>query len=164
MAAQLDGLSRPQPALEVALAWLREHLPETSTRRLIHGDFRVGNLQVTEAGVAGVFDWEFAHWGDPAEDLAWFCLRDWRFGQVARGAGGLGPRADFYAAYEAAGGTVDRAAVRAYEVLGNLRWAAGCRWQGERYRQGRRDLELLAAEARAQEMEYEALRLIEEGA
>ena len=30
---------------------------------------------VGPAGLVGVFDWEFAHVGDPVEDLAWPCVR-----------------------------------------------------------------------------------------
>jgi len=42
-------------------------------RTLVHADFVIKNLRV-RAGVSGpellVFDWEFAHWGVPATDLA----------------------------------------------------------------------------------------------
>ena len=48
--------------------------------RLVHGDFRLGNLIVDEHGLAAVIDWELCHAGDPAEDLAWLCIRSWRFG------------------------------------------------------------------------------------
>ncbi|MFN8568014.1 MAG: hypothetical protein U0Z44_10975 [Kouleothrix sp.] len=34
-------------------------------------------------GLRAVIDWEFAHIGDPLEDLAWPCVRDWRFGNDA---------------------------------------------------------------------------------
>ena len=50
-------------------------------------------------------------------------------------------------------------------MLGNLRWAAGAVYQGERYLCGeQRDLELLAIGRRSAEMEWEAMRLIERGA
>ncbi len=40
---------------------------------LVHGDFGPQNLLLTEAGnrVTGLLDWEWAHFGDPIEDLAW---------------------------------------------------------------------------------------------
>ena len=41
--------------------------------------------------LAAVLDWELTHIGEIYEDLAWFCIRAWRFGAPeAFGAGGLG--------------------------------------------------------------------------
>ncbi|MGK0362386.1 MAG: aminoglycoside phosphotransferase (APT) family kinase protein, partial [Bradymonadia bacterium] len=128
------------------------------------GDFRTGNFMVDATGLAGVLDWEFAHWGDASEDLAWLCVRDWRFGQLDKAAGGICDRATFYQAYAAASGRpVDAARVHFWEVLGNLRWGAATAFQGLRYAAGQTDLELLAIPRRAAEMEFEALRLIEAG-
>lgn len=164
----LDRLREPHPALELAMRWLREHRPTgpgADEVTLVHGDFRTGNFLVTPQGLGAVLDWEFAHFGPPMEDLAWLCVRDWRFGQLRAPAGGLSARAPFYAAYERQSGRAVRPDhVHFYEVLGNVRWALGCIDQGERYlSQGEGDLELLAIGRRAAEMEYEALRLIEQG-
>jgi aminoglycoside phosphotransferase (APT) family kinase protein len=164
----MDRLREPHPALELAMRWLREHRPTgpgADEVTLVHGDFRTGNFLVTPQGLAAVLDWEFAHFGPPMEDLAWLCVRDWRFGQLRAPVGGLCARAPFYAAYERLSGRAVRPEhVHFYEVLGNVRWALGCIDQGERYlSQGEGDLELLAIGRRAAEMEYEALRLIEQG-
>jgi aminoglycoside phosphotransferase (APT) family kinase protein len=159
-----DGLREPRPAVEVALAWLAARAAErpASPVVLVHGDFRTGNFLVREDGLAAVLDWEFARWSAPEEDLAWLCVRDWRFGQLALAAGGVARRADFFRAYaQASGREVDGGLVRTWEVLGNVRWALGCLAQGARYAQ-RPDLELAAIARRAPEMEWEALRLIEE--
>ena len=51
---------------------------------LVHGDFRMGNLIVDDDGLAAVLDWELVHIGEVYEDLAWFCIRAWRFGAPAR--------------------------------------------------------------------------------
>ncbi len=159
----LDALP-PRPALEAALAWLRAHRPPEGEITLVHGDFRIGNFMVTPAGVEAVLDWEFAHWGSPWEDLAWLAVRDWRFGQLDRPIGGFADRASFYAAYAAASGRAPNPAeLHFWEVLGNLRWAAGALVQSQRYLAGEHDLELLAIGRRAAEMEFEALRLIEVG-
>ncbi len=72
---QLWQLGEPHPVLEVAVRWLLRDPPPCPKPVLVHGDFRVGNLMVGPAGLVGVFDWEFAHVGDPAEDLAWPCVR-----------------------------------------------------------------------------------------
>jgi aminoglycoside phosphotransferase (APT) family kinase protein len=163
--AMLDRLPEPHAALELAVLWLEENRPRLPRRTLVHGDFRTGNFMVTPEGLSAVLDWEFAHWGDPLEDVGWLCVRDWRFGNVDRPAGGLAKRREFYALYaEASGNDVDPAAVHFWEVMGNVRWGTGAVLQGQRYLSGgSRDLELLAIPRRACEMEFEALRLIETG-
>ncbi len=161
----LDALPHDRPASEFALRWLRDHAPPKGEVTLVHADFRTGNFMVTPEGLAGVLDWEFAHWGDPMEDLGWLCVRDWRFGQVKKPVGGFASRADFYAAYaEASGRAVDPARVHWWEICGNLRWGSAAAVQGQRYLKGEKDIELLAIPRRAAEMEYEALRLIQVGA
>ncbi|MEK6608273.1 MAG: phosphotransferase family protein [Myxococcota bacterium] len=163
--AMIDRLREPHPALEFALRWLSSHAPATREVVLLHGDFRTGNFMVTPLGLAAVLDWEFSHWGAPAEDLAWISLRDWRFGRLDRPVGGFGAREPFYDAYERESGRrVDRRDVRWWEIMGNVWWAAGCVCQGERYLSGEEsDLELVAISRRSAEMEFEALRLIEAG-
>jgi aminoglycoside phosphotransferase (APT) family kinase protein len=161
----MDGMAEPHPAMELAYRWLVENAPAGGDATLAHGDFRTGNFMVTPGGLAGVLDWEFAHWGSPYYDLAWISVRDWRFGVLDKPVGGFARREPFYEAYERASGRkVDRKLVHYWEVLGNLRWAGGAVYQGERYtRHGEEDLELLAIGRRACEMEWEALRLIEKG-
>lgn len=161
--AALDRTPSPRPALEYVLSWLDAHRPPPGELTLVHGDFRTGNFSVRPDGLAAIFDWEFAHWGCPLEDLAWLCLRDWRFGQVKLAAGGICAREKFYALYEEASGrSVDPELVRWWEIMSNVRWAVGAYVQGLRYLQGvESDLELIAIGRRAQEMEFEALRLID---
>ncbi|HVY47414.1 MAG TPA: phosphotransferase, partial [Minicystis sp.] len=158
-------LAEPRPGLALALAWLEEHPPTDRSVVLQHGDFRTGNFLVTPEGLSAVLDWEFAHWGCPAEDVAWLCMRTWRFGETKLPVGGFAKQDRFLAAYEEASGrAISPADVHFWEVLGNVRWAAGCVQQGERYLSGdEKDLELVAIPRRAVEMEYEALRLIETG-
>jgi aminoglycoside phosphotransferase (APT) family kinase protein len=161
----MDGLVEPHPVLELILRWLRERQPRNQEVVLVHGDFRTGNFLVTERGLAAVLDWEFAHWGTPAEDLAWICLRDWRFGALDRPAGGFASRAELYESYSAASGrAIDPEDVHWWEILENVVWALGCIYQGERYLTGaERDIELIAIARRSNEMEWEALRLIAAG-
>jgi aminoglycoside phosphotransferase (APT) family kinase protein len=163
--AMLDSLSEPHPALEYAFRWLVSHSPPDRQTVLLHGDFRTGNFLVTPTGLAAVLDWEFARWGAPAEDIGWLCVRDWRFGQNALPAGGLASREAFLEAYLAAGGVeVSLRELHWWEVMGNVRWAAGSVHQGERYLSGEEsDLEYVAIARRAPEMEWEALRLVERG-
>ncbi len=159
----LDSLSEPRPVLELAVRWLDANRPAPCPPTLCHGDFRVGNFAVNQDGLVALLDWEFAHWGDPMDDLGWLCVRDWRFGHEARAAGGLCDRATFYAAYErATGAIVDPTRVHYWELMGNLRWAIGAIYQGERYVGGpSKDLELIAIGHRVRQLEYEILRLVE---
>jgi aminoglycoside phosphotransferase (APT) family kinase protein len=161
-AAQLRSLGEPHPALELALRWLAARAPECPRLILVHRDFRIGNLMVGPTGLVAVFDWEFAHIGDPHEDLAWPCVRSWRFGQDRLKLGGVGQPEEFFAAYERAGGArVDPAAVGFWEAMGNLRWAVGCVAQAHRHLSGQApSVELASLGRRACEMELELLDLI----
>jgi aminoglycoside phosphotransferase (APT) family kinase protein len=161
--SQLAKLGDPHPALELAARWLAAHAPATDRLVLLHGDFRIGNLMVQADGLSGVLDWEFAHLGDPAEDLAWPTVRSWRFGHDQLKLGGVGGTAAFFAAYEAAGGPpVDRSAVEYWEVLGNFRWAVGCIAQAYRHLSGQTSsIELASLGRRTAEMERELLELID---
>ena len=161
----MSTMREARPALELAVLWLEANPPRGRDVTLTHGDFRTGNFMVSPEGLTGILDWEFAHFGTPHEDLAWISVRDWRFSELALPIGGFGHREPFYEAYEQASGrAVDRRDILYWEVFGNVRWAAGAALQGERYLGGdRRDLELVAIARRAVEMEFEALRLIDEG-
>jgi aminoglycoside phosphotransferase (APT) family kinase protein len=165
-ARQLWRLGEPHPVLEVVIRWLLREPPECPDPVLVHGDFRVGNLMVGPAGLVGVFDWEFTHIGDPVEDLAWPCVRSWRFGQDGLHLGGLASDDDFVRIYEdLSGRKVSREALRYWEILGNLRWAVGCVAQAHRHLSGEApNLELASLGRRTAEMELELLELLERAA
>lgn len=116
----------PQPVLRAAFAWLRNHLPPPAQRIVIvHADYRTGNFLASPDGeIKGILDWEMTHLGDPLEDIAWACIRPWRWlGNEL--IGGLMERGDFYRMYEEASGLrVDEEAIRFWEVLGNVKLAA----------------------------------------
>ncbi len=160
-----DGLARHNPVWTLALRWLSQRVPESDRRAvtLVHGDYRVGNLLVAPTGLAAVIDWEFAHLGDPHEDLAWPTVRDWRFERDALPVGGVGTREDFHAGYaEAGGGAIDRRALAWWEVMGNLRWSVMCHSQAERHLSGRDPSVAYASLGRkSAEMEWEILHLID---
>ncbi|WP_325096747.1 phosphotransferase family protein [Mycolicibacterium vinylchloridicum] len=161
---RLDEMGDTTATFEWAFRWLAEHRPPPSPRRLVHGDFRMGNLIVDGSELAAVLDWELVHIGEIYEDLAWFCIRAWRFGAPAgMAAGGLGGIDDFIAAYEHAGGaTVDRAALRWWLVVATLRWGVICRFQAERHLSGQsRSVELAAIGRRVCETEWDLLDLLE---
>ena len=162
----LAAIGLATPALEFGLRWLEQRAPACPQPTLVHGDFRIGNVLVGPGGLSAVIDWEFAHVGDPHEDLAWACVRDWRFGNDALRVGGVGELAPYIAAYQAASGrSVDGAALRFWEILGNVRWAATCHSQAHRHLSGADpSVEYASLGRRAAEMELEFLSLIEEAA
>lgn len=161
---RLDEMGDTTATFEWAFRWLAAHRPDPSPHRLVHGDFRMGNLIVDDDGLAAVLDWELVHIGEIYEDLAWFCIRAWRFGAPERlGAGGLGAVEEFLAAYEAASGTaVDRAAFRWWLIVATLRWGVICRFQAERHLSGHTpSVELAAIGRRVCETEWDLLDLLE---
>lgn len=156
----LDGYRIARPALEWGLRWLELHAPPApGVLSLLHGDFRTGNYMVDAKGLTGILDWEFAAWGDPHEDLGWFCAKCWRFGAERREAGGIGAREDFYRGYEAqAGHAIDRAAIAYWETMAHARWAVIALMQGERHVSGAEpSLDLALTGRRIAELEYELL-------
>jgi len=161
--AYLDRHPQPRPVLEWATRWLETHLPEPAAPVLCHRDFRTGNYMLDGAGLTGILDWEFAGWGDPDEDIGWFCCKGWRFARLDREAGGIAPRAAFYRAYEAASGRrLDPDRVRFWEVLANLRWAVIALQQSDRHLiGGARDLSTAIIGRRATECELELLMLLD---
>lgn len=88
--------SVPQNRLmDTAYAWLREKLPTIgAVRGFVHGDAGLHNALGQNDELTALLDWEFAHAGDPAEDLAYCKFLMQR----------ILPWSDFMDAYHAAGG------------------------------------------------------------
>jgi aminoglycoside phosphotransferase (APT) family kinase protein len=162
---RLDAMGDTTATFEWGFRWLAAHRPEQSPTVLVHGDFRMGNLIVDGSDLAAVLDWELVHVGHAYEDLAWFCIRAWRFGAPSsQGAGGLGSIESFLVVYEQASATtVDRVAFHWWLVLATLRWGVICRFQAERHLSGQaRSVELAAIGRRVCETEWDLLDLLEE--
>jgi hypothetical protein len=109
-----------------------------------------------------VLDWEFAHVGDPLDDLAWPVVRAWRFGADDLRLGGVDSVEPYLARYaELTGADVTPAELDAWEVLGNCKWAVGCLNQGRRHLSGEdRSVEFAVLGRLAAEQELELLDLI----
>lgn len=152
----------PHPAIEYGFRWLAHRTPSTRRRVLVHGDYRIGNVIFGPEGVRVVLDWEQAHVGDPMEDLGGMCVRAWRFGGPLP-VGGIGERAEFFRAYEEAGGDpVDPEVVRFWEVVGDLKWAVICIAQAKTYLDGGvKSVELASIGRRTAEAEYDLLQLVD---
>lgn len=153
----------PHPAIELAIRWLKQHLPSSRNKVLLHGDYRLGNIIFTEEGVRSILDWELSHIGDPLEDLGYISVQAWRFGQDSKPVGGIGLRNDFYQAYEQAGGFPLNADDLFYwEVFGNLKWAIITIFQTIPFLQGAsQSIELASLGRKTAEVELQMLTLIE---
>ena len=161
--AYLDRHPNKRPVLEWAISWLETHIPEKLPPVLCHRDFRTGNYMLCGAELTAILDWEFAGWGDPDEDIGWFCCKGWRFARLDREAGGIVGREAFYRAYQTASGRrPDAERVRFWEVLANVRWAVIALQQSDRFLiQGGRDLVTAIIGRRATECDLELLMLLD---
>jgi aminoglycoside phosphotransferase (APT) family kinase protein len=161
----LSAIDEPHPAIEFGVWWLSENRPEPLADVVSHGDFRVGNIVVSHRGLEYVLDWELARLADPREDLAWPAVRAWRFGADRLRLGGVDDLAPYVARYrERTGSDVEPEELLWWEVLGNVRWAAGALTQSRRHLDGHdRSVELAVLGRVACEVEYELLDLIERG-
>jgi aminoglycoside phosphotransferase (APT) family kinase protein len=149
------------PVFDKTRAWLLAHRPAPTGTVIVHGDLRLGNVIVDEHGLAAAIDWELVQVGDPLQDLAYLCLKAWRFGG-AGDAAGLGTVEELLAAYEAAGGRpVDRDAFHWWLVERTYHWGTGCMAQGDAHLSGRvRSMELAAVGRRAAEQEWDLVELL----
>lgn len=167
---QIDELGDTTATFEWAFRWLERHRDElhSAAPTLVHGDFRMGNLIVDIDGGTGlkaVLDWELVHSGHMYEDLAWFCVRAWRFGAPREmAAGGLGSIEEFLQAYQqASGNEVDFRTFRWWLVQATLQWGVICRIQAERHLSGQTpSVELATIGRRVCENEWDLLTLLED--
>ncbi|BBY41620.1 aminoglycoside phosphotransferase [Mycobacterium mantenii] len=101
-----DTLRTVDPALAPDWPKVRYALldcaPRAMTPRVVHGDFRLGNLLVTGSRVNAVIDWEIWSIGDPRIDAGWFlinCDPD-TYRRVAAPDGTVPPSAELAELYE----------------------------------------------------------------
>ncbi|MCH7815298.1 MAG: phosphotransferase family protein [Proteobacteria bacterium] len=163
--ARYRGFDTPQPMIDYTARWLLDHLPVGHETCLVHGDFRNGNLVLSEHGIVGVLDWELAHIGDPMRDLGWICTNSWRFGGAGP-VGGFGEYADLFRGYaEESGHPVNPDHVRFWEVFGSFWWAVGCLGMAQQFRSGPdRTVERPAIGRRSSECQVDCVTLLLPGA
>ena len=151
------------PVFEYAISWLKDNLPKKIPLKLIHGDFRNGNLVISnEDLIPGVLDWELFHLGDPYEDLSWICVNSWRFNKIDLPVGGFGKREDMYLSYEKISNEkLDRSRLKFWEVLGTLKWGIMCLNMIEIYRSGfDKSIDRASIGRRSSETEIDLIRKI----
>ena len=64
------------PVAPLALRLLATSVPTPTRASLCHGDAGPGNFLHDAGRVTALLDWEFAHVGDPHDDLAWVAVRN----------------------------------------------------------------------------------------
>ncbi len=114
----LQKRQEPSLNIDIMFAWLHANLPpeEGLPPTLVHGDYGFHNLMLHEGELSAILDWEFAHVGDPAEDVN-YCRQ---FVEQHL------PWEEFLGIYTQAGGRpYSEAQDRFYTVLRNVRNAAG---------------------------------------
>ncbi len=159
--AAYEYVEDTSPTFERTFEWLASNPRSSGRRTLVHGDLRMGNLIVDQSGLAAVIDWELMHLGDPVEDLAWFCVKAWRFGSPLA-AGGVGTIDEFVGAYEAASGyRVDREVFHWWLVEKTLIWGVIAMGQAHAHLSGAvRSHELAAIGRRVAEQEWDLVELL----
>ncbi len=62
-------------AMDSLMEWLPDNLPDETPPRIVHGDYRMGNvlLDESEPRVVAVLDWELCTLGDGMADLGYWC-------------------------------------------------------------------------------------------
>jgi aminoglycoside phosphotransferase (APT) family kinase protein len=158
MYGEVDDVS---PTFDTALRRLARNRPDRRGRVVVHGDLRLGNVIVGPEGLRAVIDWELTHVGDPVEDLAWACVKAWRFG-AAPEAAGVGTIDELLSAYEGAGGApIDCPTFDWWLVEKTLQWGIMCMKQAAAHLSGgSRSVELAAIGRRVAEEEWDLLELL----
>jgi len=148
----------PSPVLAEAFIWLRENVPRCPCISLVHGEYRPGNFLRTGTRITGVLDWEYAHLGDPTEDLGWSFLRWYRTGDLECG---FFRRHEFLKRYIAISGiSVDTQALRFWEMFSNMKVLAIILTGQRAFHEKKMDTVMLNV-GKAQHLSNEIIRLLE---
>ncbi len=158
----MAGLLQPSPSFELTAGWLDQNRPDPPLRNgLLHGDFRTGNMIVGPDGLRAALDWEVARIGDGMEDVAWLCMRMWRFRNDLLEVGGFAKLAELREGYEAAGGSFNLRSFHWWKVMSTLKWGLGLAGQAAAHLDGSVPSIVMAASGRrVAELEYDLLMLL----
>jgi len=116
-----ERAAEPTPLLDLAFAWLDDAAPDGAEKTaLCHGDAGPGNFLFEGERVTALLDWEFAHVGDPVDDLAWVAVR----AQLLGGFGDLA--AGLHGWRDATGLSLPRQRIEYYRALVLVRMATSC--------------------------------------
>jgi aminoglycoside phosphotransferase (APT) family kinase protein len=115
-------VSRPAPLARFAFAWLDRRVPNNVEREVLcHGDVGPGNFLFEDGRVTGLLDWEFAHVGDPMDDLAALAFRGHHYHD---NIGDFGAQLERWS--DRTGLPIDTRRIAYYRVFLMLRWLVSC--------------------------------------
>jgi aminoglycoside phosphotransferase (APT) family kinase protein len=112
---------RPAPLARFAFGWLERNAPESPHTVLCHGDAGPGNFLHDGVRVTALLDWEFAHLGDPMDDLGWLAFRGHH---MNADAGDFGAQLARWSQRTKL--SVDPARIAYYRAFVMLRWLVSC--------------------------------------
>lgn len=155
----LGKASVPRPALEYILSWLDQHAPPARGLVLVHGDLRPTNIIADGGTLTAMNGWQFAHWGDPDEDIGSFMASFLPAGTNAAASGDTAARQAFLQTYQQASArTVSSDAVRYWQIMAAARSATVAVLEGDRFRiGGEARLDLALAGLTPAQFEHDAL-------
>lgn len=125
------------PVLAALLSWLEANIPVESPRKsLIHGDAAFSNLLIEDGHISAVLDWEAAHVGDVADELAY----------LRPSVEPVMPWAEFVERYVEAGGIEPAPeSMKFFEVWSHVWRFTGCLWLAQNFEQTGRYASAVAA-------------------
>ena len=136
---------KDEPIVREAFRWFRANKPDIPELRLVHGDYRIGNMLVDDGEITAVVDWEVARLGDPLYDVG-FTSSQYFAGKLIEPIErpelvcALLEHEWFYDEYEARTGiTVDRHRVRYWRAWGAFTTALIFLAGARKYVEGRSD-------------------------
>jgi aminoglycoside phosphotransferase (APT) family kinase protein len=148
--------TRELPVVEELGEWLASNMPESPGSTVVHGDYRLGNVMMSDvapAELVAIFDWELSTIGDPLADVGYLTVtwiepddpQDTMFASlnaVTRSEGFL-TRAEMVARYEEQSGR-SMSALNWYQAL--ALWKAAVFMEGnfKRFQAGGSDDQYLA--------------------
>jgi aminoglycoside phosphotransferase (APT) family kinase protein len=156
------SFKNPQPVFDLTFKYLQNESLNKYENTLVHGDFRLGNFIISENGLESIIDWELAHIGNPIEDLAWLCVKSWRFGNTKERAGGLGSLDDLLEGYQSVSNLkIDKTQLNIWQMYGSLKWGIICMVQTFAHLSGEiKSLEKAAIGRRVSETEFDLMEMI----
>lgn len=129
----------PQPIAHATIRWLKRNPPPPAAKiSVVHGDYRTGNFLFDETGrIRAILDWEMAHLGDPLEDIGWAADPLWSHGDPAHPAGAIAREDGLHLWEEESGMTIDRDALKWWEIFASLKGLAIWISAAREYTEGR---------------------------
>lgn len=119
------------PDMEESCRILLERMPDQVGATIVHGDYRIGNMIVSEGKIQAVLDWELCTLGDPLADVG-YLLNSWMSADevemgpgdmAATAVGGYPQRSELCEIYERATGR-DLSNIDYYRAFSHWRLAS----------------------------------------